>query len=72
MTQLSIHDVTAIELAASYVENSNSRTIRITSRTLDGAEQTLDLVVYGKTEAADALPRAADFYAVRRGPEDQL
>lgn len=65
MNQFSIFQVTKIELASTFIENGNSRSIRITSKTLDGNEQILDLTVYGDTEAADALPKSADFYATK-------
>jgi hypothetical protein len=60
--QLSIHNVTAIELATSYKANGNSRTIRI-SYSSEIENGGFDLVVYGETDALDALPKAADFVA---------
>jgi len=61
MINLSIHDVTAIEIVSAFPSNSNSRCIRITSKDFTGVESTVELTVYGDTDVLDALPKAADF-----------
>lgn len=54
---ISIHDVTRIELSRSYLEHGNSRTIRIVT----GSGETLHIRMFGDTDAAEVLPKADDF-----------
>lgn len=65
ITGFHVHDVIAVELAGTYLSNGNSRTIRITTRDFQAHEATLEITLFGATEAVDALPRAADFYEHR-------
>lgn len=60
MIDMQFHFVEKIELVRSYVDNGNSRTIRITS---NKGEKT-EVVFYGETDALDALPKSDDYYAV--------
>lgn len=64
------HNVTKVELSRTYVENSGSRTIRITANDLTGNEMVQEITLYGDTEALDALPRSSDFIA-HPSPEDR-
>lgn len=66
--QTTIHNVTKIELIRAFVENNNSRTIRIVAKGYDDAEVEFELVMYGKTDALDALPKSEDFRNVTRDP----
>ncbi|PWL17424.1 hypothetical protein DKP76_11640 [Falsochrobactrum shanghaiense] len=62
MIDMSFHRVAKVELVTSYVDNGNSRTIRITNNKGEETEITL----YGNTDALDALPKSDDFRAVER------
>lgn len=59
--EINAHNVKSIEICRSYVDCSNSRTIRIT--TSDGE---FEITMYGNTDALDTLPRSSDFKALHR------
>lgn len=61
--QLSIHDVTKIEIVKSFPGNGNSRTIKISYANPILGDGELELTVYGATEAFDTLPKAEEFWA---------
>ncbi len=63
---INIHDVTKIELVATYLNNCGSRTFRITSKVWIGegqVEQQVELTLYGETGILDQLPKSSGFRA---------
>lgn len=60
------HDVTKIELVETFLDNSNSRKMRVTWLDAHGAECNAEFVCYGKTSDLEGLPRSDDFRAVSK------
>lgn len=58
---IGIHNVTRIELSASFPSNANSRTLRITSENWKGETSVVEMTLYGNTDDLDRLDRAKDF-----------
>ncbi|HEX2753670.1 MAG TPA: hypothetical protein VHP34_11320 [Alphaproteobacteria bacterium] len=54
---LNIHNVVSAELANTFLENNNQRTIRIT----DDRGERFEFILYGETDALECLPRSDNF-----------
>lgn len=62
--QMSMFNVSTVELCTRYASNSNSRRIRITGKHWAGNElvtDTIEITLYGNTDSLEALPHSADF-----------
>lgn len=64
--EISLFNVTAVELCGTFLNNSNMRCVRFTT-----PEGKLEIHCYDNTDALDSLPRSADFreYGASNGAE---
>lgn len=58
---IGIHNVTRVELSASFPSNGNSKTLRITSVNWKDEESTVEITLYGDTSALNGFPLSSDF-----------
>ena len=58
---MSIHNVTKIELCRTFLGNGNSRTMRITYLDHNRKPVEVEICCYGQTDALEKFPRTDDF-----------